>query len=70
MDTVKVTRRDQCLFCNSRSCYEDVMTVDGSYHEIACDRHIKELHKHSDIMAHGVQKTFKSSTSKQRRAMI
>ena len=63
-------RKDECLFCTSRSCYERVVSSedDGqTYDEISCDKHIKDLHKDSDNRAPGIMKYFISSTGKQKR---
>jgi hypothetical protein len=66
-------RADECLFCKSRSCYEHVYSTNDygkTYNEVACERHIKQLHKHSDETAPGVMKDFCSSTGKQSRNRI
>jgi hypothetical protein len=58
-------RKDTCLFCNSRKCYERVVSSKDSgqtYDEVACYKHIKDLHKHSDEIAPKVMKWFISST--------
>ena len=58
------------MFCSSRSCYERVVSSEDNgqtYDEIACYKHAKELHRHSDKKAPGVMKFFISSTGKQRR---
>lgn len=63
-------RKDECLFCAKRSCYERVVSSeDGgqTYDEIACTRHVSELYKHSDEKAPKVMKHFISSTNRQRR---
>jgi ribosomal protein S18 len=63
-------RKDECLFCTSRSCYERVVSSeDGGqiYDEIACPRHQNELYKHSDEKAPKIMKHFISSTGKLRR---
>jgi hypothetical protein len=40
-------RKDQCLFCGSRSCYERVVRIEEPfYDEIACPKHVDDLHKH------------------------
>jgi hypothetical protein len=54
--------KNECLFCRSRFCYERVVTYDMSYDEIACSKHIKDLHKHSDTVLPKVVKSFISST--------
>lgn len=63
----RTTRKDECLFCKSRSCYDRVVAVDGSYDEIACLDHIRKLNKHSDAAAPDVLKHFISSSAKQKR---
>ena len=62
-------RKDECLFCTSRSCYERVVSSDNgqTYDEISCQDHIKDLHKHSDDAAPGVMKHFISSTGRMQR---
>lgn len=66
-----VKRIDECLFCTSRLCYERVVDVGGDiYDEVSCLRHIKDLHKHSDSAAAGVQKHFISSTGRQKRGVL
>lgn len=60
-------RKDECLFCRNRFCYERVVSIDYSYDEIACRKHIKDLHKHSDEKAPGVMKHFITSTGKMSR---
>ena len=60
-------RKNECLFCTSRSCYERVVSGDKTYDEIACPTHLKDLYKHSDLKAPGVLKNFISSTGKLRR---
>jgi hypothetical protein len=60
-------RRDECIACTSRSCYERVWTDDGSYDEVSCRRHINDLFRHSDRTIPGVMRHFATSTAKQRR---
>lgn len=62
-------KTDECLCCRSRSCYERVVDTDGgkTYDEVACRKHVNDLHKHSDTVAPGVLKHFISSTGKQKR---
>lgn len=52
-------RKDECLFCSSRSCCERVVSTDGgkTYDEVACATHVKALHHDSDAKAPGVMKT-------------
>lgn len=59
-------RKNECLVCDRRSCYERVVSSDDggkTYDEVACDNHIKELHK----KAPKIYKHFISSTGKQSR---
>lgn len=60
-------RKDVCIVCISQKCYERVVSQDKSYDEIACIKHVGDLHKHSDETAPGVIKNFISSTEKQKR---
>ena len=63
-------RTDECLRCSKRACYERVVAVDGqTYDEVSCIDHVKDLHKHSDAAAEGVEKHFISSTGKQKRGV-
>lgn len=57
----------KCAFCTSRSCYERVFTRDGIFDELACRRHVRQLHRLSDIHLPGVTKVFQSSTGYQKR---
>lgn len=42
-------RKDQCLFCKSRRCHIRIVRYEEpKYDEVACNRHILELEKHSD----------------------
>ena len=59
--------KNECLFCGSRFCYERVVSLDLTYDEVSCMKHIKDLHKHSDIVAPKVMKQFISSTGIQKR---
>ena len=61
--------KNECLFCGSRFCYERVVSEDMKYDEVACMKHIKDLHKHSDIVAHKIIKSFISSTAIQKRGV-
>jgi len=65
-------RKDTCLFCHRRACYERVVSTDGgkTYDEVACDDHRADLHKHSDSAVPGVRKHFISSTGKQKRGVV
>lgn len=62
-------RKDECLFCSKRKCYERVVSSDGgkTYDEISCPDHLKDLHRHSDLQAPGVMKHFISSTAPHKR---
>ena len=63
-------RKDECLFCSSRSCHERVVSSRDNgktYDEIACRNHVKELYKHSDEVAPKVMKYFITSTSRLKR---
>jgi hypothetical protein len=59
--------KNQCLFCGSRFCYERVVSLDFTYDEVSCMKHINDLHKHSDIVAPKKMKQFISSTGIQKR---
>lgn len=59
--------KNECLFCKSRFCYERVVALDLTYDEVSCMKHIKDLHKHSDIVAPKIIKQFISSTGIQLR---
>jgi hypothetical protein len=42
-------RNDECLFCGKRSCSTRIVRLETpTYDEIACDKHIADLEKHSD----------------------
>jgi len=64
-------RKDQCLFCRSRSCYSRIVRKEEpNYDEIACDKHISDLEKHSDEILgknNGIIRTHITSTGKLRR---
>lgn len=63
-------RKEQCLFCKSRKCYERVVSSeDGgkTYDEVACRKHAEKLREDSDVRAPGVMKYFISSTGTMRR---
>ncbi len=62
-----VKRKDECLFCKKRSCYERVVSVDGGwqYDEVACENHVLDLRKHSDKV--NCRKHFISSACPQKR---
>lgn len=63
-------RKDECLFCTSRSCFDRVVSSEddgNAYDEIACMDHIQDLYKHSDKTVPGVMKIFASSTGQVKR---
>ena len=64
-------RKDECLFCSSRSCYTRIYRESNpAYDEIACSLHIHDLEKHSDqtLGSHnGVMRWHQSSTGKLKR---
>ena len=63
-------RKDECLFCTSRRCYERVASSEDkgkTYDEIACIKHIENLYDDSDEKAPGIMKIFQSSTARQKR---
>jgi hypothetical protein len=44
-------RIDECLFCSSRTCRTRIVRPEEPhYDEVACNRHISELEKHSDVV--------------------
>jgi hypothetical protein len=65
-------RKDECLFCAKRKCYERVVSTDNgkTYDEISCLDHVYDLYKHSDKNAPGMTKHFISSTGQQVRGKI
>lgn len=66
----RMKRKDECLCCSKRACYERVVSVDGKiYDEVSCLDHVKDLHKHSDASAKGIEKNFISSTGRQKRGV-
>jgi hypothetical protein len=64
-------RKDECLFCASRSCYTRIVRlVEPKYDEVACSQHISELEKHSDEVLgrrNGVMRNHISSTGRMKR---
>jgi len=63
-------RKDECLFCSSRSCYTRIVTSEDKgklYDEIACPNHVFELEKHSDETVPKVMRIFASSTARLKR---
>jgi hypothetical protein len=63
-------RKDECLFCSSRSCKERIVTSTDkgkAYDEIACIKYVKDLYAHSDKTVPGTERIFRSSTGNQRR---
>ena len=59
----------KCLFCGSRQCYTRIYTRNLGYDEVACDKHVKELERHSDetLGAPGTLRLHLSSTSRLQR---
>lgn len=59
----------KCLFCGSRKCSTRVYTRNLGYDEVACDKHIKELHTHADetLGSPGVIRMHLSSTGSLKR---
>lgn len=59
----------KCLFCGSRKCYTRIYTRNLGYDEVACDKHIKELERHSDetLGAPGTIRMHLSSTASLKR---
>lgn len=58
-------RPNECLFCSSRKCHEHIYSGNdngATYNEIACMKHRKDLHRHSERTAPGVMRVFVSST--------
>lgn len=58
----RAMRKDKCLFCNSKNCTIKITSEDGTYNEIACEKHKEQLKKHAskimidrikDNMEHG-----------------
>jgi len=64
-------RKDECIFCKSRSCYTRIVRLEEpAYDEVACDYHVLELEKHSDEVLgtkNGIMRTHLSGTSRQKR---
>jgi hypothetical protein len=64
-------RKDECLFCNSRSCYFQIYRFEEPvYNEIACSKHITDLEKHSEKVLgtnNGIKRTHLTSTGKLKR---
>lgn len=59
--------KHKCLFCNSKKCHYRVVTTDdngASYDEVACDKHILDLEKHSDETVPGSMRLFMSSSDR------
>ena len=55
-------RKNECLFCTSRKCYDRIVTKGGTYDEVACRKHSNGLYDHAGLTAPGVLKRFISST--------
>jgi hypothetical protein len=64
-------RKDECLFCSSRSCYSRIVRlVAPQYDEVACYKHVEDLEKHSDKVLgykNGVLRNHISSTGRMKR---
>ena len=64
-------RKDECLFCTSRSCYHRIVRLERPcYDEIACIVHITDGEKHSDATlgkGNGIFRSYISGNSKKRR---
>ena len=61
-------RKDECFKCTSRSCYTKIIAY--CYEEIACNKHLRDLEKESDLIlgkGNGVQRIHQSSTGKMAR---
>ena len=61
-------RKDECLFCTSRTCYTKIIAK--NYQEIACSKHISDLEKHSDEKLgrkNGVKRIHQTSIEKLKR---
>lgn len=52
----------RCAFCNSRACYDRVVTKDMSFDEVSCRKHITALYRLSDSRLPNVTKMFIMST--------
>ena len=63
-------RKDKCLFCGSRKCSYRIVTKDMSYDEVACYKHVGEMHQHSDKKIPGALRWFISSTGSLRRGEV
>ena len=61
---------NECLFCKSRFCYTRVVSLDYTYDEIACAKHVQDLYKHSDKVAPKTVKHFISGTGIQKRGVF
>ena len=66
-----IKRKDECLFCKSRSCSTRIVRLEEpAYDEIACCRHIGDLEKHSDEVLgshNGIMRCHISSTGRLKR---
>lgn len=67
----KKKRIDECLFCSSRSCNTRIVrSTSPVYDEIACDKHVTDLEKHSDETLgkhNGVMRSHLSSSGRLKR---
>jgi hypothetical protein len=64
-------RKDECLFCSSRSCHTRIVRLENPvYDEVACSRHVANLEDHSDSVLgrkNGVMRNHITSSSKMER---
>ena len=67
-----VKRKDECLFCTSRNCFERVVSTDNgnTYDEISCIKHTKDLYKDADSKSTKIMKNVISSTGRQKRGQV
>jgi len=66
-------RKDECLFCKKRKCYERVVSSrdrGAAYDEVACEKHKLNMYKDSDERAPKIMKHFISSTAPQKRGEL
>ena len=67
-------RKDECIFCKSRSCSTRIVRLaEPKYDEIACNKHITDMEKHSDEVLgthNGIMRSHISSTGRQKRGEI
>jgi hypothetical protein len=67
-------RKDECLFCSSRTCSTRIYRRDVPiYDELACDKHILDLEKHSDEVLgshNGIMRNHVQGSGKYKRGEI